>query len=74
MGRPNRPFCWSNASAEELSSHTPEDPKDMWAGPCTIGLDTGCGKGGFLTTLELPNMSVYESRRPINLATTIRIP
>lgn len=47
---------------EELSSYTPEDPADMWAGPCTIGLDTGCGKGGFLTTLELPTMKVYESR------------
>jgi serine/threonine protein phosphatase 1 len=47
---------------EELSSYTPEDPSDMWAGPCTVGLDTGCGKGGFLTTLELPAMRVYESR------------
>lgn len=47
---------------EELSSYTPEDPSDMWAGPCTIGLDTGCGKGGFLTTLEMPAMTVYESR------------
>jgi serine/threonine protein phosphatase 1 len=47
---------------EELSSYTPEDPTDMWAGPCTIGLDTGCGKGGFLTTIELPTMRVYESR------------
>jgi serine/threonine protein phosphatase 1 len=47
---------------EELSSYTPEDPTDMWAGPCTIGLDTGCGRGGFLTTLELPSMRVYESR------------
>ena len=47
---------------EELSSHTPEDPSDMWAGPCTIGLDTGCGKGGFLTTIELPSMRVFESR------------
>jgi serine/threonine protein phosphatase 1 len=34
----------------------------MWAGPCTIGLDTGCGKGGFLTGLELPSLRVYESR------------
>jgi len=47
---------------EELSSYTPEDPTDMGAGPCTVGLDTGCGKGGFLTTLELPSMKVYESR------------
>jgi serine/threonine protein phosphatase 1 len=46
----------------ELSSYTPEDPSDIWAGPCTIGLDTGCGKGGFLTALELPSLRVYESR------------
>lgn len=46
----------------ELSSYTPEDPTDIWAGPCTIGLDTGCGKGGFLTGLELPSLRVYESR------------
>ncbi|MBM4357697.1 MAG: serine/threonine protein phosphatase [Deltaproteobacteria bacterium] len=47
---------------EELSSYTPEDPTDMWAGPCTIGIDTGAGKGGFLTTIELPSLTVYESR------------
>ena len=47
---------------EELSSYTPDDPTDLWSGPCTIGLDTGAGKGGFLTTLELPSMKVYESR------------
>ena len=46
----------------ELSTYTPEDPTDIWAGPCTVGLDTGCGKGGFLTALELPAMRVYESR------------
>jgi serine/threonine protein phosphatase 1 len=46
----------------ELSTYTPEDPTDLWAGEATIGLDTGCGKGGFLTALELPEMNVYESR------------
>lgn len=46
----------------ELSMYTPEDPADLWAGPSTIGLDTGCGKGGFLTGLELPSLLVYESR------------
>lgn len=46
----------------ELSSYTPEDPADIWAGPCTIGLDTGAGKGGWLTGLELPSLRVYESR------------
>jgi serine/threonine protein phosphatase 1 len=46
----------------ELSSYTPEDPMDVWAGPCCVGLDTGAGKGGFLTVVELPAMRVYESR------------
>ncbi len=46
----------------ELSTYTPEDPHDIWAGPCCVGLDTGAGKGGFLTALELPTMNVYESR------------
>ena len=47
---------------QELSAYTPDDPKDMWAGPGCVGLDTGAGKGGFLTALELPARVVYESR------------
>lgn len=46
----------------ELSTHTPDDPDDLWAGPACVGLDTGCGKGGFLTALELPAGTIYESR------------
>jgi serine/threonine protein phosphatase 1 len=46
----------------EISTYTPEDPLDIWAGPCCVGLDTGAGKGGFLTAIELPAMRVYESR------------
>jgi serine/threonine protein phosphatase 1 len=46
----------------ELSSYTPDDPTDMWAGPACVGLDTACGKGGFLTAFELPGQHVYESR------------
>lgn len=46
----------------ELSSYTPEDPDDLWAGPCVTALDTGAGSGGFLTALELPALRVYESR------------
>ncbi len=48
----------------ELSTHTPDDPTDMWAGPACVGLDTACGKGGFLTAFELPSRTVYESRDP----------
>ena len=47
---------------EELSSYTPEDPTDLWAGEAVIGIDTGAGKGGFLTCIELPEMVVWESR------------
>ena len=46
----------------ELSTHTPDDPTDLWAGPACIGLDTACGKGGFLTAFELPAGRVYETR------------
>jgi serine/threonine protein phosphatase 1 len=46
----------------ELSTYTPDDPTDLWAGPACIGLDTACGKGGFLTAFELPSQRVYESR------------
>ena len=46
----------------ELSTYTPEDPTDLWAGPCAVGLDTGCGKGGFLTGFELPENRIYETR------------
>ncbi|HEX2687445.1 MAG TPA: metallophosphoesterase [Kofleriaceae bacterium] len=46
----------------ELSTYSPEDPADLWAGPACVGLDTACGKGGFLTAFELPARTVYESR------------
>ncbi len=46
----------------ELSSFTPEDPKDLWSYENVIGIDTGCGNGGFLTAIELPSLAVYESR------------
>ena len=47
----------------ELSHYTPEDPADLfWAGGSAYLIDTGCGKGGFLTALELPSRQVYESR------------
>jgi serine/threonine protein phosphatase 1 len=46
----------------ELSTYTPDDPTDLWAGPACVGLDTACGKGGFLTAFELPEGTVYESR------------
>jgi len=47
----------------DLDKFTPEDPDDMfWAGKGAYAIDTGAGKGGFLTALELPAGNVYESR------------
>jgi serine/threonine protein phosphatase 1 len=46
----------------ELSLYTPDDPTDMWVGENVYAIDTGCGKGGFLTAIELPELLVYESR------------
>lgn len=46
----------------ELSTYTPADPTDLWAGPAVVAIDTGAGKGGFLTAVELPACYVYESR------------
>jgi len=46
----------------ELSAYTPADPTDLWAGPAVVAIDTRCGKGGFLTAVELPGRLVYESR------------
>lgn len=47
----------------ELSAYTPGDPEDLyWAGKAAYCIDTGAGKNGFLTALELPSMQVYESR------------
>jgi serine/threonine protein phosphatase 1 len=47
---------------QDLSSYTPDDPTDLWAGEAVIAIDTGCGQGGFLTAIEFPSMTVYESR------------
>jgi serine/threonine protein phosphatase 1 len=63
--RGKRVVCGHTATENlppELSSFTPEDPLDMWVGENVCVIDTGCGKGGFLTVLELPALKVYESR------------
>lgn len=39
-----------------------DDPRDVWVRGDLIGIDTGSGKGGFLSAVELPRMKIYESR------------
>ncbi len=46
----------------DLSTHTPEDPTDMWHRDPVVAIDTQCGRGGYLTAVELPALRVYESR------------
>ena len=53
----------TNTIPPELSQYTPEDPEDLfWAGGSAYAIDTGAGKQGFLTALEMPSGQVYESR------------
>jgi serine/threonine protein phosphatase 1 len=46
----------------ELSEYTPDIREDAWVRGDVFATDTGCGKGGFLTAVELPGRTVYESR------------
>lgn len=46
----------------ELSEYTAGDPDDAWVRGRVFAIDTGCGKGGFLTAVILPEMTVVESR------------
>ena len=39
-----------------------DDKSDVWFRGDLIGLDTGCGKGGFLSAVELPSGKIYEGR------------
>jgi serine/threonine protein phosphatase 1 len=39
-----------------------DDKRDVWFRGDLIGIDTGCGKGGFLSAVGLPGLDVYESR------------
>lgn len=39
-----------------------DDEKDVWTRGDLVGVDTACGKGGFLSAVELPSGQVIESR------------
>jgi serine/threonine protein phosphatase 1 len=47
---------------QENSCYTPGDAKDVFVSDCLVGIDTGCGRKGFLSAVELPGLKVYESR------------
>ena len=39
-----------------------DDPLDVWFRNSLIGLDTGAGKDGYLSAIELPSLAIYTSR------------
>lgn len=41
---------------------TPDHVRSVWRRGPLVGLDTGCGKGGHLSAIELPGFRVYDSR------------
>ncbi|MDP3278976.1 MAG: metallophosphoesterase family protein [Deltaproteobacteria bacterium] len=45
-----------------LISRWLDDPGDVWERGDLIGLDTGAGKGGHLSAIELPSGRIYEGR------------
>jgi serine/threonine protein phosphatase 1 len=47
---------------QELSCYTPGDPSDVFASEFLVGIDTGCGRGGFLTAATLPGLALFDSR------------
>jgi len=47
---------------QHLSVHTPLDLSDIYIAGDVVGIDTGCGSGGFLSAVELPSLTIYESR------------
>lgn len=47
---------------QELSGFTPGDSTDAYLGEHLVGIDTGCGRGGFLTSVELPGLVIRDSR------------
>lgn len=41
---------------------TPDAVREVWRHGDLIGLDTGCGRTGHLSCIELPSLTIYDSR------------
>ncbi len=53
----------AEALPQELSQMTPGNASDAFVSEHLIGIDTSCGNGGYLTAVELPSLTLYESRK-----------
>lgn len=51
-----------DADNAEARQEGKSSPSEVWRRGDLIGLDTGCGKGGHLSALELPSGQVWDSR------------
>lgn len=73
-GRDEEFFCnyhgkrvvFGHTLTEYLAAEIPEglasEHVGIWTHGDVIGIDTGCGHGGYLTAVELPDLNVYDSR------------
>ena len=50
---------FGHSNTKELPDGSAES---IWHTDTVYGIDTGSGMGGFLTALELPSLTVYDSR------------
>ncbi len=46
----------------EFADGSPKDADRVWLRGPLVGLDTGCGRGGVLSAIELPSLRVVDSR------------
>jgi serine/threonine protein phosphatase 1 len=75
LWRPDRSFYEEYSGKLVVFGHTPvgrlpqlsprqhNDPYTVWMRDCCIGLDTGAGRAGVLSAVELPTRRVHQSER-----------
>lgn len=55
-----KPVVFGHTQTSELPP--PQDGRGVWRRGPLVGLDTGCGRGGWLSAIELPSGTIYDSR------------
>jgi serine/threonine protein phosphatase 1 len=62
-GYQGKRLCFGHTPIADLPlPDADKDPSRPWVRGDLVGLDTGCGKGGFLSAVELPSLTFYDSR------------
>jgi serine/threonine protein phosphatase 1 len=56
-----KPVVFGHTPTTELPPHDPAR-KDVWRRGPLIGLDTGAGRGGHVSAIELPSGTIYDAR------------